>query len=278
MGRAQDALERVSEFGADRTAAAVVGATGLLCGVGDLELRFPLASVTKALVAFATLVAIEEHSTDLDAAVGPPGSTLRHLLSHASGVSPDDETRVLAPPGERRIYSSAGFRLLGRHLEERTGFALAEYVEGALFSPLGMRSAGLPGDAGAGGVASVADLVAFTSELLAPRLVSPQTLELARSVAFPGLAGVLPGFGRQDPCDFGLGFELRDHKSPHWTGSTNSPSTFGHFGMSGTFFWVDPSAGLALIVLTDRPFGDWAARSWPPFSDAVLAAFTFQDG
>jgi CubicO group peptidase (beta-lactamase class C family) len=88
---------------------------------------------------------------------------------------------------------------------------------------------------------------------------------------------VLPGFGRQDPNDWGLGFELRDHKSPHWTGARNSPSTFGHFGQTGTFLWVDPEAGdggLALAVLTDRDFGDWAKTAWPALSDAVVRAFS----
>jgi CubicO group peptidase (beta-lactamase class C family) len=237
-----------------------------------------LASVTKPLVAYATLVSIEEHSTTLDAPVGPPGATVRHLLSHASGLSPDDETQVLAQPGERRIYSSAGFCALGRHLEECTGFGLEEYLEGAVLSPLGMSTAGLPGEAGAGGLASVADLVAFVSELLAPSLLSEGTVTLARSVAFPGLAGVLPGFGRQDPCDFGLGFEIRDHKVPHWTGAANSPATFGHFGQSGTFFWVDPAVDVALVLLTDRAFDGWAHVAWPELSDAVLAAVTAQGG
>jgi len=89
-------------------------------------------------------------------------------------------------------------------------------------------------------------------------------------VQFPGLVGVLPGFGRQSPNDWGLGIELRDSKSPHWTGTRNSERTFGHFGASGTFLWVDPAAGLACGVLTDRPFGDWAKEAWPAFGDAVL--------
>ena len=108
-------------------------------------------------------------------------------------------------------------------------------------------------------------------ELLAPTLVAAETLAEAVSVQFPGLAGVLPGFGRQDPNDWGLGLELRDAKSPHWTGARNSPRTFGHFGRSGTFLWVDPAAGIALGCLTDLPFGDWAADAWPRLSDAVLA-------
>src|SRR5206468_3839154 len=83
-------------------------------------------------------------------------------------------------------------------------------------------------------------------ELQRPRLVALETLAEATEVQFPGLVGVLPDIGRMDPNDWGLGFELRDAKQPHWTGSRNSPRTFGHFGGSGTFFWVDPEPGVAL--------------------------------
>nr|MBA2476257.1 serine hydrolase [Actinomycetota bacterium] len=118
---------------------------------------------------------------------------------------------------------------------------------------------------------SLADLLALGRELVAPTLLARETLDGATAVAFPGLAGVLPGFGRMTPNDWGLGFELRDGKAPHWTGELNSPRTFGHFGRSGTFLWVDPDAGLALACLTDLPFGDWAKAAWPALADAVLA-------
>lgn len=62
---------------------------------------------------------------------------------------------------------------------------------------------------------------------------------------------------------------MRDHKRPHWTGRSNAASTFGHFGGSGTFLWVDPEVGLGCVALTDREFGDWALEVWPSFSDAV---------
>jgi CubicO group peptidase (beta-lactamase class C family) len=117
----------------------------------------------------------------------------------------------------------------------------------------------------------IADVAALARELLSPTLVAPETLAEATSVQFPGLVGVLPGFGRQEPNDWGLGIELRDAKSPHWTGSRNSPRTFGHFGASGTFLWVDPDAELALACLTDLDFGDWAVEVWPRLADAVLA-------
>ncbi|HLR84386.1 MAG TPA: serine hydrolase, partial [Nocardioidaceae bacterium] len=91
------------------------------------------------------------------------------------------------------------------------------------------------------------------------------------TVVYPGLDGVLPGFGRQRPNDWGLGMELRDHKDPHWTGASSSPETFGHFGQSGTFLWVDPRAGAACVVLTDRAFGEWAAEAWPRLTESILA-------
>jgi CubicO group peptidase (beta-lactamase class C family) len=118
---------------------------------------------------------------------------------------------------------------------------------------------------------TLADALRLGGELLRPTLIAPETLQEAVSVQFPGLAGVLPGFGRWDPNDWGLGFELKDGKRPHWTGERNSPRTFGHFGGSGTFLWVDPTVDLACAVLTDRAFGDWALEAWPALSDAVLA-------
>jgi CubicO group peptidase (beta-lactamase class C family) len=118
---------------------------------------------------------------------------------------------------------------------------------------------------------TLSDLLALGAELLSPTLVHPDTARRMSRVAFEGLAGVVPGFGRQDPCDWGPGPEIRGHKSPHQTGRANSPATFGHFGRDGGFLWVDPAAGLALGALSDTPFGPWAARAWPDLSDAVLA-------
>jgi CubicO group peptidase (beta-lactamase class C family) len=141
-----------------------------------------------------------------------------------------------------------------------------------VLDPLSMTGTALaPGSSPAWGASGpLEDLLVLATELLAPRLVAPQTLAAATAVAFPGLAGVLPGFGRYAPCDWGLGFELRDDKAPHWTGARNSPATFGHFGQSGAFIWVDPSAALACAALCDLDFGPWARRAWPSLSDAVL--------
>jgi CubicO group peptidase (beta-lactamase class C family) len=256
----------------------LVGTTGTagdptLVGIaGDPDRVFAWASVTKLCTTLAVLVAVEEGTIALDEPAGPPGSTVAHLLAHASGLAPTG-TAVLAPPGRRRIYSNAGFELLGDVLARRAGLPFATYLHEAVLDPLGMRGVRLAdGGSPASGLSGrVRDLLALGAELLVPSLVGRSTLEHATEVAFPGLIGVLPGFGRQDPCDWGLGVELRDGKHPHWTGRRNSPQTFGHFGQSGSFLWVDPVAGVACAGLADRDFGPWAADAWPDLADRVLA-------
>jgi CubicO group peptidase (beta-lactamase class C family) len=170
----------------------------------------------------------------------------------------------LARPGERRIYSNAGFEVLADHVGERAEMPFADYFEAVW-------GFALAGSAAGGVSASLEQLLVVARELLAPSRLAPETLAEARSVQFPGLDGVLPGYGRMAPNDWGLGFELRDAKSPHWTGRRNSPRTFGHFGRRGTFLWVDPDADLALACLTDLEFGDWSKEAWPRLADAVLA-------
>ena len=123
-----------------------------------------------------------------------------------------------------------------------------------------MSGASLEGRPSEGLRGTLHDLEALAFELLVPRALPPSVVALGSTVAFPGLRGVLPGFGVQDPLDWGLGLEVRGTKAPHWTGAGNSPRTFGHFGGSGTFLWVDPDAGLALVALTDRTFGAWAVE------------------
>ena len=262
----------VLDWPVPHAAAAVVRADGSVAAVaGEQEREFRLASVTKPIVAYAVLIAVEEGAVDWDDAAGPDGSTVRHLAAHTSGVS-FEEGKVQAKPGKRRIYSNQGFELLGEAVAAGAGMPFAEYLQEAVLGPLGMAATRLDGSPAAGITSTCTDMIRFAAELQAPTLVSAQTVAEATSVAFPGVDGVLPGYGRQSPNDWGLGFEIRDGKSPHWTGAHSSPATFGHFGQSGTFLWVDPDAGAACVVLTDRDFGPWAVEAWPPFTDRVLAA------
>jgi CubicO group peptidase (beta-lactamase class C family) len=265
----RSALGAVASWPVGTAAVAVVTADGIVESVGPLDRPLRWASVTKVLAALATLVAVEEGTVSLDEAAGPRGSTVRHLLAHASGLAFDTDA-VIARPGARRIYSNTGIEVLAAHVGERAGMPFHDYLREGVLDPLGMATTRCDGSPAAAGIGSVADLARLATELQAPTLVSAATLAEATSVQFPGLVGVLPGFGRQDPNDWGLGVEVRGRKAPHWTAPGGSPRTFGHFGQAGGFVWVDPDAGVGCACLTDRDFDAWAAEAWPPLAAAVL--------
>jgi CubicO group peptidase (beta-lactamase class C family) len=272
VSAAVEALEQIDEWHAENAAAGVVSGGEVVATRGPQEREFRWASVTKPATALAALVAAEEGTIDLDEPAGPPGSTVRHLLAHASGL-PFEGREPIGQPGARRIYSNTGFDVLAELVAERAEMPFEEYLRRAVLEPLGM-GAELRGSAGSHLYGNLDDLLKLTQELLEPTLIAAETLAEATTVQFPGLAGVIPEMGRFDPNDWGLGFELKDEKPGHWSGTETSPRTFGHWGGSGTFLWVDPEAELALGVLSDREFGDWAKAAWPKLSDEVYAEAT----
>jgi CubicO group peptidase (beta-lactamase class C family) len=273
VGCVDDLAPLLAGWPVDRAAAGVTDSSGTLAAGGDPGWQTATASVTKLLVGMAALVAVEESAIELNEPVelSDPTveATVRHLLSHAAGLA-FDQDRVLAKPGTRRTYSNVGIERFAEHLAARTGIPFADYLHQAVLEPLAMRDTVLAGSPAHGICSTVDDLLRLARELLRPTLVAPATLAEATTAQFPELAGVLPGVGRFDPNPWGLTFELRDGKDPHWTGRHNSPATFGHFGGAGTFLWVDPVAGLGCVALTDREFGEWALEVWPTFSDNVL--------
>jgi CubicO group peptidase (beta-lactamase class C family) len=255
------------------SAAAGIAAAGVLETVGPAGRPFAWASATKLLTTLAALDAVQRGLIDLDEPAGPPGSTIRHLLAHASGIAFDSDA-ILSPPGRRRIYSNRGIEIAADVIAARSGQPFERLLADEVCLPLGMTATRLAGSPAWGAVGPLSDLMNLAVELASPSLVDEDLLALATSTAFPGLPGVVPGFGRQRHCDWGLGFEIRDSKAPHWTGSRNSPRTFGHFGRSGSFLWVDPDAGIACASLADRDFGDWAKQAWPALSDDVLSRWS----
>jgi CubicO group peptidase (beta-lactamase class C family) len=261
------ALRQIESWPVPFAAAGVGRAGGAPETHGDPERVVRLASVSKPVAALALLVAAEEGVVDLDEAAGPPGSTVRHLLAHTSGL-PFEGAEPISAPGRRRIYSNEGFRLLAAHLAEQAEMPFAEYVRAAVCAPLEI---GLDprGDPGSGMRASLRDLLSVAGELLAPRLIADETWAELTEVQFPGLSGVLPDWGRFHPLDWGLGVQINT-PTPSWMGRRVSRRAFGHFGGSGTFVWVDPQAQVACAVLTEREFGEWAKGAWPALSDALL--------
>jgi CubicO group peptidase (beta-lactamase class C family) len=219
------------------------------------------------------LVAVEERTVALDDPVGQEGCTLRHLLAHAGGY-PFDGAEPVSPPARRRIYSNTGIELAADHTAAAAALPFGDYLAEAVLAPLGMVRCSLDGSPAHAAWATVGDVARFLAEVQRPALLAPSTAAEAVRQHWPDLAGIVPGVGRFDPCPWGLGFEIRGRKRPHWTGRANSASTYGHFGGAGTMMWADPEAGCALVALTDRGFDDWsveAMRLWPELSDAVLA-------
>jgi CubicO group peptidase (beta-lactamase class C family) len=269
-------LEQVDRWPAKTVSVGVVADGEVVATRGPREREFRWASVTKPATALAVLVAAEEGTIDLDEPAGPPGSTVRHLLAHASGL-PFEGREPIGPPGRRRIYSNAGFEIVAELVASRAEMPFEDYLHAAVIAPLGM-SADLRGSAASQLFGNLNDLLAFGRELLTPTVIGPETLAEATSVQFPGLAGVIPELGRFDPNDWGLGFELKDEKPGHFSGTKTSRRTFGHWGGSGAFLWVDPEVGVACGCLTDLDFGDWAKEAWPRLSDAVLDEFSYGPG
>lgn len=262
-----EALHQIDGWGTAFAAAGVTRADAAVATNGDSSRAVRLASVSKPVAALATLVAAEEGVVDLDEPAGPPGATVRHLLSHTSGL-PFEGTEPIARPERRRIYSNEAFRVLAAHLEERADMALTDYVREAICLPLAI---GLDpsGDPGSGMHASLSEVLAVGRELLSPHLIADETRDEMVSVQFPGLPGVLPDHGRFDPLDWGLGVQLNT-VPPSWMGARTSARTYGHFGGTGTFLWVDPVARVVCAALTTREFDEWAKEAWPRLSDAVL--------
>lgn len=246
----------------------------------------PFASVSKLVTALAAQVAQEEGSIDLWSAHSTWRVRIADLLGHASGLREDGlvvelDRAFLVAPRTRRIYSNLGFELTARLIAESSAMEFVEYVAEGILDPLGMRARYRPelfvpeGQGGATGlVGTVSDLVLLVRGLWETILASQASLELIRHPYLPELPGVLPGFGAMAKNTWGMGAEIKGTKSPHWTAPSNSPETFGHFGRSGSFLWIDPAANAFAVSLSEVPFGGWSTRLWPKLSEAILRELT----
>ncbi|HUQ84250.1 MAG TPA: serine hydrolase domain-containing protein [Gemmatimonadaceae bacterium] len=133
---------------------------------------FALASVSKQFVSSAVMLLAQQGKLAPNDSLGrffpdlPPdkrGITLHELLTHTSGISDrraptarDAESFVRAvlarplasKPGEAHRYSNLGYGVLAALIERVSGQPYAEFMDHALFAPLGMRGTyvvGAPG-------------------------------------------------------------------------------------------------------------------------------------
>ncbi|WP_243229384.1 serine hydrolase [Microbacterium sp. CIAB417] len=250
----------------------VTGPDGTLAVQGDPRAVLPLASVTKPLTAWGVFVAIERGFVDLDEPGEPGGATVLELLDHTSGL-PMEGVEPRRASGERRIYSNAGFDAVAAHVADKAGMAFADWMRREVVLPLGMTQTDVTGRPSAGARASIDDLLIFAREVLRPTLISAGLRDLALMDSHPGLRGVVPGYGSFSDNTWGLGFERKGTKSPHWLSDAFPPETAGHFGAQGSFLFIDRSRDLAAAFLSGVPFGEDHKRIWPPLTDEIVARY-----
>jgi CubicO group peptidase (beta-lactamase class C family) len=139
----------------------------------DLDTVFCIASMTKSFTAAAVMklrdggkVVLDApaatYAPELAALIAPtrdgPAPTVRHLLTHASGLSYDDAwgketfgvsydemTQMIQSgvvmshvPGTRYVYSNLGYAFLGRIVQRVSGLRFRDYVTAEILRPLGM--------------------------------------------------------------------------------------------------------------------------------------------
>ena len=153
-------------------------------GLANVELNVPatkdtvyeIGSVTKVFTATAVMMLVNDGKVGLDDTItnylsGLPqawaGITVRHLLSHTSGITNDyvdvgeTSTRLrnplspkeflesatnfplASPAGKKWAYSNTGFYLLGLLIEKASGKSYADFMSQRIFIPLGMDSTGV---------------------------------------------------------------------------------------------------------------------------------------
>ncbi len=240
------------------------GRDEILAGCGDLEEPRGWASVSKMVVALAMGVEFDWGLHRPEEPMGPPGSTLANLLSHSSGLGLEAGDPVRAV-GERRVYSNLGVDLAVSGVVGDQ--SAAEWLDARVFRPLGMGSTHLNGRPAAGVEGSTRDLMTLGVAWLRPDGISRRTRDRMITPYAPALSGVVPGFGRFEPCEWGMGPELAGDKA-HWMGGW-PPESFGHFGQSGSLLLLNAREGLGIAVTNTVPFGPWAVEHWPAWITRV---------
>lgn len=133
--------------------------------------NYRLASVSKQFTATAVLLLMQDGQLSIDDPVKrwlpslpavADAITLRHLLSHTSGVLDyedlmaepypgqildagvlgllEKQNRLYFPPGSRYRYSNSGYALLALVVERVSGMSFPDYLRARIFAPLGMRN------------------------------------------------------------------------------------------------------------------------------------------
>jgi CubicO group peptidase (beta-lactamase class C family) len=72
-------------------------------------------------------------------------------------------------------------------------------------------------------------------------------------------------------CHWGLGPEIRNGKTPHWTPVEAGATSFGHAGQSGCVVWAEPSTAVTWAIMGTRTADSgWLLKQAPRIGAAIL--------
>lgn len=232
------------------------------------ETRTWMASITKLVTGVLVMQFVDRGLVDLDVPIDrylpelrrsqPCPITLRHLLTHTSGLSwtgewasdweHSMENRVamalpMLTPGTTFSYHRSGYALTSKILERISGETVPQLFQRMIFDPLGMSSAFSENTYGG--------LYATSSDLgrVGQMLLNRGTFGLAEILSEKAFAAMLPRplplSAAKRTVSWGIGTTLLG-------GNGLSNATFGHEAASGAVFRIDPENELVLVVARDR--------------------------
>ncbi len=277
---------------------------------GRLKLDEPLASIVPEAAAAQTGVTVRRllcHSSglpfDLDNSSGPvpTGDRWSDLAKRCLRVP------LVTPPATRVQYSNVGYGLLAVIVERTLEVTFQSAMADLVLRPLGMEAylgrepdrptvivadvrgsraqtehepfntrfwfeLGLPWSGLMATPDATLRLIAAFDEKRSS-LIRPETaLEATRNQTDDLPGGFAPPLIWQTAW-WGLGPDLRDQKSPHWTPANASPRTYGHSGASGAMVYHDPSRGVSWSILGSRTADNgWLLLGGPIIGSALLEA------
>lgn len=279
------------------------------CDEGVLDLDVSLQTYVPEAVCGATVRELLAHASGLPA--DSPVARRAQLDAAGTWATVANAYAALQPvaaPRSARIYSNAGYALVALALERASDMPYRAYVDAAILLPLEMTMTTLGAGAGdrdvvlvrqpgllghgqrlfnderfrvlglpqSGGFGTAIDYLRLLHAAagLGPNLLDDGLRQELLHNQCGTLAGGVGDFMEWPVCDWAIGFELRDHKTPHWTGSALSPRSATHFGASGTLAFVDPERDVQAVLLANRgTYSRWMLEpgGWPDICAALVA-------
>ncbi|HEX6098219.1 MAG TPA: serine hydrolase domain-containing protein [Thermoanaerobaculia bacterium] len=220
--------------------------------------RFRVGSVSKAVTAWGVMRLVQDGRLGLDEPVLGK-VTVRHLLTHTSGIDDGTGQRVVREPGTSFSYASDSYLVLQRAIETVTKRPFDAYMQEAVLQPLGMTASGFD----------------CRAEDLAPNFDAD--LKVLPHPRYPVHAGVSLCATPRDLARFAMAFSA---ENPVLTRATlrqmigPQPMTSGTWGLGLALFAPNVTGHDGGV----RPAGGAVVRVNPTTGDALVLTVTGGSG